>query len=771
MVSILGLHKAGLVWPAVAVAVYLESLLLAGLLGRTNEPPTYRALLVATVLSGGWLLLASTTLVMHLAGPELHRNALLLLLAAFGSSLALHLTGRLPQLAALLFEPNDRSLHVGLRVLTGLFYVGGGLLLTRALFGIDTPPVAALVGGLAATAGGLFGLAWWMRGGPGWFRPLHLVLGQVLLAAAILGLHEAGLPWPATLTLLYLETLALTLLLAWYQEWPLYRTLLYASLLLAGVLVPLVYHSSPGFLSDTWRALLLTGAALATAGTQALLHRRAAPVFDALPLSYNPLYRLRLLGTLAGLLLLAAGGLVYEHTWAAWVVVGLGGALLALRRYVAVPGLWLGVLLLTVGYHALQWNQVLPVQQTFQPASVLGYLLPLLALSGVGLFCSWWEGRQQHVRWPWLYLLGLHATLAVWVTFAPRTEALPVLLWVLLAALAAVVARLVRQRLTTTEALARHGHPDRFLLHLTYGLLTLALFGHLGLLATSPIDLLLGLPARRFTAAALLLVLAGLAWQRLPTPAPVYRSTRYLQPLLPELTLLLAAFTLWREVQLHWEPLLWIVLAFALTLGARQLPHRLRRVQVYGVFFFGAAVLWSSYVALTDIAPGQLLTAHWLATAATVALLFVYAAVAFNQLPLAAEDAYWPPWLAPLAALRQLTLPVLVPLLLYPAFVALMLLLVQSFDQSVLTVLLMLEVMAAFIGSLLLRRQDLRYASLIGMAICFVRLIAHDLSQSNTITRAVVFILMGLLLLAMNALYARFKDRFAPAATEPEELE
>jgi hypothetical protein len=763
IIAILGLHKAGLVWPAVAVVLYLESMLVAGILGRRNEPAAYRALLVGTVLSGGWLLLAATTLLLHLSGPELHRNALLLLLAAFSSSIALHLTGRLPQLAALLFEPNDRSLHSGLRVLAGLFYLSGSLLLTQALFGFATPPVAALTSGLAAAAGGVFGLAWWMRGSSGWFRPLHLLLGQLLLAVAILGLHEAGLSWPATLTLLYLETLTLTLLLAWRAEWPVYRVLLYTSVLLAAALAPLVYGTSHGLVSDTLRALLLTGAALATVGAQAWLHRMAAPVLDAMALSYNPLYRLRLLGTLAGLLLLAAGGLVYEYTWAGWVVAGLAGTLLVLRRYATVPGLWLGLLLLTVGYHGLQWSEVLPVQSTFQPFPLLGYLLPLLALSGIGLACSWWEGRQQYVRWPWLYLLGLHATLSIWVAFAPRTEALPVLLWVLLAATAAETAHVVRQRLVTAEVLARHGHPDRFLLHLTYGLLTLSLFGHLDLLAASSPDLLLGFPARRFTAAALLLALGGFAWQRLPTTKPVYRSTQYVQPLLPELTVLFAAFTLWWEIKVEWQALLWILLAFALTLGARQLPYRLRRVRVYGVFFFGAAVLWSSYVALAHLAPGQLLTARWLAAATTVVLLFVYAAVSFNQPPLPTDDAYWPSGLAPLAALGRLPLPVLVPVLLYPSFVALMLFLVQSFDNSVLTVLLMVEVMAAFISSLLLRRQDLRNASLVGIAICLVRLVFHDLSQSGTITRAIVFILMGLLLLAMNALYARFKDRFAPA--------
>jgi hypothetical protein len=773
LVAVLGLHKLGLVWPAVAMVLYLESMLLAGLFGRSNELPAYRTMLVATVLSGGWLLLATTTLMLHLTGPELHRNTLLLLVPTFGSSVVLHLVGRLPQLAGMLFDPNDRSLHAGLRVLTGAFYVGATLLLTQALFGMNTPPVSALIGGAAATAGGLFGLAWWMRGTPGWFRPLHLLLGQLLLTVAILGLHEAGLSWPATLTLLYFETLALTLLLVRYQECLVYRVLFYCSLALAAGLAPLVYRTSPGLLPDTLRALLLTGAALATVSAQMLLHRWQAPVLDAVPLSYNPLYRLRVLGMLAGLLLLAASGLVYEHTWAGWALAGLGATLLLLRKHVAVPGLWLGLLLLSVGYHGLQWSHVLPIGKLFQPFSVLAYLLPLLLLSGAGLFCSWWEGRQQHVRWPWLYLLGLHATVTVWAAFAPHTEATPVLLWILLAAVAATTAYVVRQRFASAEALAHHGHPDRFLLHLTYALLTLALFGHFDLLAASPTELLLGLPARRFTAAALVLALAGFAWQRLPTTEPLYRSTQYLQPILPELALLFSAFTLWREVATEWQSLLWIGAALLLTLGGQQLPYRLRRLQVYGVFFFGAAVLWNSYVALTYIAPGQLLTARWLVAAATVALLFVYAAVAFNKPPLARDEAYWPAWLAPLAALGQLTLPVLVPALLYPSFVALMVLLVQSFDHSVLTVLLMLEVMAAFISSLMLRRQDLRYASLVGLVACLARLGLYDLKQSGTITRAIVFILMGLLLLAVNALYARFKGRFATAtaADEPEDLE
>jgi hypothetical protein len=53
---------------------------------------------------------------------------------------------------------------------------------------------------------------------------------------------------------------------------------------------------------------------------------------------------------------------------------------------------------------------------------------------------------------------------------------------------------------------------------------------------------------------------------------------------------------------------------------------------------------------------------------------------------------------------------------------------------------------------------------------CLVRLVFFDLSRSGTITRAIVFIFMGLLLLGMNALYARFKARFAgPTALDEQD--
>ncbi|MBC6611445.1 DUF2339 domain-containing protein [Hymenobacter sp. BT507] len=764
-VAILGLHKLGLIWPATAALLFIETLLLAGLLGYLREMVASQLLLGAALLSGGWLLLTSTYALASWPGHELHRRLALLFVAGLSSAALLTLPERVARLTELLFSATTRQLHAALKLLTLAFTLAATALLAQALFGVPHPPVAALLSGGAA-AGLLFGLTAWWRGSPGWFRPAHLLQGQLLLAVAVLGLHEAGVAWPAAYVLLYGEILLMTLLLAWRAEWLVYQVMVYCALGMAVALPLLVYLT--GSVSDFLRAGLLVGAALATLGTQALLTWRNAPVHDVLPLPVTPPYRLQLLGAWVGPLLLAAGGLVYEHTWVGWVAALIGSSLLLVRRYSQVPGLWGGLLLATVGYQLLQWSEILPLDAVFRPGAVLLYWAPLLAVSAVGLGCSWWAARQQHVRWPWLYLLGGQVALGAWAALAPRTKALPILAWAVAAVAAGMTAQLVRCRLVTPAALHRAGSPDRFLLHLTYALLAVALLGHVSLLMAHSPALLLGWPARRLTAGALLLALGAWAWQRSPARAPLYHSWRYLHPLLPEFTLLFGSFVLGYEVRTEWLAPVWILVALMLLLAGRRLPLRLRRVRVYSLLYFGAAVGWSSYAALRYLEPWHLLTLPSLVTGAAALGLFTYTAAAVHHLPRRVA-ATWPRLLAPLAQLGRLPTTLLIPLLLYPSFVVLTLVLVQSFDRSVLTVLMMVEVLAAFVASLLLRRQDLRYVSLVGTVLCCGRLLLFDLSQHGTITRAVVFILMGVLLLGMNALYARFKSRFTLSVDSADE--
>lgn len=757
-VAVLGLHELGMSWPTALLILYAETLAATLLLTRRREAQLPPVLAVLAQLTGLLLLLISVfeLTLPALTAAQLYRRAAALLLAALLGATFYRLTAapRRTETAAeggLAFWAGP---SVG--VLIGLHYTGLLLVLAQALFGpTPTAPLALLLGTVAA-AGCSFGMSQWLRGTAEWLRQLHLLAGQALLMLAALGLHELGLSWPATTLVLYLETLLMTVLLALRREWPLYRVLLYTTLLLALGLVPVVSRADGLFISASLRALLLLTAALATAAAQALLVGRAAPAYDALPLSFDPAYRLRLLGLTAGLLPLAAATLVYHHGWAPWAAVLVGAGLLLLRRTVAVPGLWLGVLLSSAGFGLLQWHHAadhLPLQ--IGPR--LLYLLPTVLLPLAGLATSWWAARARHVRWPWLYLLGLHLGATAWLAFHFRSDAAPVLLWALLAAATFGAALLVLRPNQTPEAQQRAGQPARYLLHLSYVLLGAALLYHFGPVLGSR-ETMLGWPARRFTAAALLAVLSALALTPPPTGA-TQRSWRWLHPWLPELTLLLAGFTLHWETRVIWHAPLELLLALLLVATTPRLPLRLRRLGLYALPLYGLATATAAYVTLRYLHPGAWLGLPWLTTAGAVVLLFAFTALLQLRRFLSAEVP-WPPGLQGLTALGRMRLRRLVPVLLYLAFGELTLLLIWSFDRSVLTVLLMLDVVGVFVSSLLLRRRDLRYVALAGIGLCLIRLVFFDLSQRGTITQAVVFIFVGLLLLGMNALYARFKGRF-----------
>ena len=303
--------------------------------------------------------------------------------------------------------------------------------------------------------------------------------------------------------------------------------------------------------------------------------------------------------------------------------------------------------------------------------------------------------------------------------------------------------------------MVRAGLPDRYLLHLSYaGLLgSLLLQGWLLVQYES----LLGLRADYLTAGLFFVVVAAMALARPPATEPVYASWRRLHPWLPEVALLFGSATLAHDGRAQWLPLGWVVVALLLGGATPRLALRFRRLGLYGRLYYWLAAGTATLNCVLFLTPSQLLSADWWMLTAAVLLLFGYVALALRQgaAPFAQLSPAW----------RALALPTRYHLetwLLYPAFGALAVLLIQSFDRSVLTVLLMLQVVAVFGGSLALRRQDLRYVALAGMLGCMARLLFFDLRQSGTVTRAVVFIFMGLLLLGMNALYARFKSRFEP---------
>jgi uncharacterized membrane protein (DUF373 family) len=765
-----------LAWQATPAVVLLfmllETLLVTHVMARENEPLVFRVALGGGLLAGIGLLVVASAQTPMLPAAALYRLAAVLALAGTAGVAFCRLTAAIvPDALRGSWQARDEAAFPVFAGLSVALVASVSLVLTVVLQSRPQPPVPGLevalltAGGLAGGLAAWLGRAFVLR----WLRPALLAAGQLGLGLACLGLHKAGLSWAGCWLLLYLESLAFQQFLHYRRE-TLARLHLAILLMLGLLLLPIILAEPT--LSSAIRAALLLGAATATVLGQ-VLRQRGELTPSATPGGLETGF-----GWLAGALLLLAGSMQYNHTaWIAPAALAVGLVFLLGQWRWRVPGLVVGLLGALVGFTGLQWWHMEHGSGASQLGLVLRYLLPVAGLPVVALWTCFSPTRQQFVRQPWLYVLGAQLAGMVWL--ATTSGAVVVLGWVALAGAAFGAAHYLRRSLTAgfpasaalTEALRYHGQPDRYLLHLGYGLLLLALLLHLsGVLPHN--GLLAGYPARYFSAAGLLLGLGGLALFRPPASGPVYGSWQRLQPWLLEATLGLATITVMHEVRAAWQPLVAITVALLAEAFGPRLPARLSRLWAYGRLLYGLAAGGTAIVCLTYLSPGQILSpAWWAATTATLAL-FGYVVLALRAATKPAEPALpsWPPGLELLAAILLPSFPVLVVGLLYPAFGVLALLLVQSFDKSLLTVLLMLEVFGIFTASLTLRRADLRYTALLGMAACLVRLVFFDLRQSHTLARAVVFIFMGLLLLGMNALYARFRNRTTPQpATTPAE--
>jgi hypothetical protein len=97
----------------------------------------------------------------------------------------------------------------------------------------------------------------------------------------------------------------------------------------------------------------------------------------------------------------------------------------------------------------------------------------------------------------------------------------------------------------------------------------------------------------------------------------------------------------------------------------------------------------------------------------------------------------------------------------YPLFAGVALFLYWRFDRSLLTLLWAAEAFVVFVLSAWLRENQFRYLALGGLAACLVRLVLIDMAEANLAVRGLVFIGVGSLMLGMNAIYNRYRARFA----------
>jgi hypothetical protein len=572
------------------------------------------------------------------------------------------------------------------------------------------------------------------QGRVGWLALADGLVGQTLVVAALLSLAPLIADGPLLVGILLLECL-LFLGIGVREDSVMVRRIGWWLSVLAALLLALTgMVAGPGS-ADPTRQLqtgaVLTVAAALTSWAQLLLERRAVPV----PLP-------PLLGWLAGLLLFAGPAVAAPQDWRPGLsLVVMGAFLLGARRW-RPPGLVRGVAGAITATHGITWLLLL-ARAPWPPVDLLQRLLPLIGLAML-LLAAPAGNRQQRLG---LALLGADAGLGALLLLDPISPLLPGAAWLLLAAAALEATRRLK------GASVRDG--------LTLSLIYLAGFAAAYLTVIAPSGELVRLGALQLRGRWLIELLAIAVFLRgwfFQAGAELARLTlwRAVQPCFLEAALVGVGLTLHGEISAPWRPVAWSLLALALVS-----PKLVRlfavRLQVYGLIVYGLSV--AALVAALGLSPipavaGQ---GQWAGLAAiALQTTFVVTSRRWLELERLQQPGGWPilGWIG-----RQVA-GATNRWLCYPLFVAVAFVLASGYDRSLLTLLWTGEACVIYLLGVVLRERQFRHLALIALGVCLLRLLAIDMAQADLGVRGLVFIGVGLLLLALNAIVHRFRSRF-----------
>lgn len=230
-------------------------------------------------------------------------------------------------------------------------------------------------------------------------------------------------------------------------------------------------------------------------------------------------------------------------------------------------------------------------------------------------------------------------------------------------------------------------------------------------------------------------------------------------PLLAEGCLFFVGLISYSTINESWVSVAFAIAAlFVLEIGIRK-SESLSRFRFYGILFHLAACFYLTFIVSTEDNPvAQWYQAKWIPGLVTIFLLFLFVYRAYRGY--GKENISFPKGLGFLKAISEKTGSYLNGVVYYPFFIGIFLFLYWSFSSAVLTLLWSTLAFLIFLLGLFLKESWFRYLSLGLLLFCVGRLVFHDLSSAGTILKAVVFLGVGSILLLMNTIYNKYRDRF-----------
>lgn len=445
--------------------------------------------------------------------------------------------------------------------------------------------------------------------------------------------------------------------------------------------------------------------------------------------------------------------LIQAHLWEEpWIDFAIGGAIAAifyLRQRTQSLGLLFSNWLTVLVFHFFGWFQAFDSLESWSVEGILS-LLPLFGTAYLTL--QWPKLGTGRLLWPGIYLVSFDLFLTVFYLFEPEsTFILPVF------ALAAMVGYFLLAR--WLEGKSEEKTPaSKSLIQLGFLSLGLFLLRHAFLLWDEPIEFLL-FNSHQWMASIGLLAIVSIAAMKAPMLETRDDLWKSLHPLQVELGLLLFVLTIVLEVTDLAQPIVWAVSAFSMLLLGGRFETSHSRLKFYAVTAFWMTAIHSAYFTFVYVdLDSKWLGNDWISGLTSILLLFGFLGVFYQKFDL--NNIKFPQALKPVEGLVETVKQNQNAALLYPLTACVTIFLYWSFDKSVLTLLWVVQSLAVFILSLVTKQQQFRYVALTGLCFCVLRLIFYDLAQAGTLTKALVFLGVGVIMLAMNWLYTKYKGRF-----------
>ena len=583
-----------------------------------------------------------------------------------------------------------------------------------------------------------------------WIYLTDTLIAQALALVGVISFYPFVYHWLLVPAVVFLQTALFLKVGIDEDEELLEKTGIYLVHLSAAVLaVSGVVALDPDQAIRNQNAALLLVTALLGAVVHLYLTRVRGESFDSVRLygSLEPYAeRISLLGAGVGIIATAALVNLIGGRWVTPAGFGATATWVLMARRWSSSGLSIAAWLTIVPAHLIAW--ALLYSQHPSPAldQLLYHLGPLVLASAAAVTFASRDGVGHFLRHTAIYLLGITVAIATYTLLQPVSSLVPGIVWLSLSLLTLELAN----RLSS-----RHIAP---LLHIGYAYL--ACFAGAYTLVVLQTQAYWGPIPVRTVIEGYALAIVGFWWLFRPTDdLASHGSWRAVHPLFLELALAFVAVVTVVEVAPPWRPLFWI--GIALLAATRRVIDGLdSRFGFYALLFYWISILDLVIVTSGFSTPSPRWYQHPGFTGGlAIALQVLFLATTSRRLRLG--EVAFPRHLANLAGWSKAIARRQHLWLYYPFFVGIALFLYWRFEAALLTLLWSAEAFVVSTLSLVLRESHFRYMALAGLAACVIRLLVVDMAQANLGLRGVVFIGVGMLMLGMNAMYNKYRDRFS----------